>query len=98
MSQEPTQDPKTTPDSEKTTISIDPRTLTALDPQTIERLRNEFGATLEVRASMAGMAALLDRLGAQAMTGGAAVAADFDRVFDRTNPGYDRMFDRDHPA
>lgn len=75
-------------------VTLDARTLSSLDPETLSRLRSEFGATVELKTTKPGLTALLDNL---SKTGVAdlAMAADYDRGFDRTSPGYDKYYDRD---
>jgi hypothetical protein len=83
--------------SEKETdrVVIDVTTLHALRPETIARLKNEFGATFELRASKEGLAALLDSVNKGSIPVGLGKVAEYDRGFDRTNPGYDKFYDRD---
>ncbi len=75
-------------------LALDARDLSALSPEALNRLRSEFGATVELRASKPGMAALLDNLSGR-ISAGAGAVAEYDRGFDRTNPGYDKYYDRD---
>jgi hypothetical protein len=66
-----------------------------LDPEMLARLRSEFGISVELKSVKPGLTALLDNL----TKGGAGSpsAAEYDRGFDRTNPGYDKFYDRDAP-
>lgn len=92
-------DPSTqpmSPDDEEHVI-IDSRTLAALAPETLDKLRSEFGASVQLRASKQGMAALLDSLTGKP-TVSAGMRAAYDRGFDRTSPGYDKYYDRDRAA
>ena len=82
-------------DKEKESVVIDASTLHALRPETIARLKNEFGATFELRASKEGLAALLDSVNKGNVPVGLGAVAAYDRGFDRTNPGYDKFYDRD---
>jgi hypothetical protein len=81
------------PDKTEERITLDHTTLKNLEPDTLARLRSEFGASVELKSTKPGLIALLDNL---TKAGGAVVASDnaYDRGFDRTNPGYDRYYDR----
>ena|ERR1044071_9751395 len=85
------------PEEREERVVLDPRTLANLDPETLTRLRSEFGATVELRASKPGLAALLDSLRTGAVSPVRRVA-EYDRGFDRTRPGYDKYYDRDRPS
>lgn len=77
-------------------VALDARTLTSLDPETLARLRSEFGVSVELKSTKPGLAALLDNLTKGGVAGSALLpAAEYDRGFDRTSPGYDKYYDRD---
>jgi hypothetical protein len=79
-------------------VVLDARTLASLAPETMEKLRSEFGATIELRASKPGMASILESLTGRVTAGGIGAAAEYDRGFDRTSPGYDKYYDRDRTS
>lgn len=79
-------------------VVLDARTLGSIDPETLARLRSEFGISVELRSNKPGLTAMLDNLtkpGASGTLTGVAAQAAYDRGFDRTNPGYDKFYDRD---
>jgi hypothetical protein len=83
-------------DSGEERVVLDARTLQSINPETLARLRSEFGMSVELKSTKPGLSALLDGLTkGSAATTQMARAAAYDRGFDRTNPGYDKFYDRD---
>jgi len=83
-------------DKEMASVVVDASTLRALNPETLDRLKNEFGAKFELHASKEGLASLLDSVNrAKSLTGSVPPVGAYDRGFDRTSPGYDKFYDRD---
>lgn len=75
------------PDSKK---DVSPQELKILNATAIEALQGNFGADIQIRST----SKVIDHLLNKTLPNKDSVAA-FDRVFDRTNPGYDKMYDRD---
>ncbi|MDQ1833642.1 hypothetical protein [Massilia scottii] len=77
-------------------VVLDARTLQSISPETLARLRSEFGMSVELKSTKPGLSGLLDSLtrGGTITTPQGMVAA-YDRGFDRTSPGYDKYYDRD---
>lgn len=71
-------------------ITIDLETLSALHPDMLKELKEKHGLEIQVRSSQPG----IDRL-TSSIPVKKAGAAEYDRGFDRTNPGYDKYYDRD---
>jgi hypothetical protein len=62
-----------------------------LDEATVQRLKDEFGLDLRVRASRAVIDNVLDRIGDVAVVYFDKSYPGFDKVFDKTSPGSEVM-------
>lgn len=83
-------------DPQEERVSLDARTLSSLSPETLARLRSEFGLSVELKSTKPGLTALLDGLTKPGAVNPTLATADaYDRGFDRTSPGYDKFYDRD---
>ena len=64
--------------------------LEALTPELRRKLATDYGLEVRVASNSDSLKALLKRAGAS----GDPVQAMYDKVYDRTTPGYDRVYDR----
>lgn len=66
----------------------------ALNAAALDHLQGKFGHEVRVSSTRAALSEILrniDRKGIGSLTN----AAEYDRGFDRTSPGYDKYYDRD---
>ena len=77
--------------------AVSPAEFQALNEAALAALQGKYGAIIKIRSTTASIQEILKDVD-RASFPGTIGELEYDKGFDRTNPGYDRRYDRDSPG